>query len=178
MHMIKTKRLCIQPFKEADRLDMVNLLCNDDIKKTFMIPDFATIQEAERLFYSFMKWSQEEARYERGIYLANQLIGFVNTVGIEKSCIELGYVIHPEHQNQGYATEVLQAVIADLFTKGYREICAGAFQENTASCRVMERCGMQRIQKTAEVDYRGYRHSCIYYSIHKNKAVISEDTLR
>ena len=71
-------------------------------------------------------------RYERGIYLGDQLIGFVNTVEAEKSCIELGYVIHPAHHNHGYATEMLQAVIADLFEKGYHEICAGAFQENTA----------------------------------------------
>ena len=40
--MIKTKRLSIQPFQEADCTGMVNLLCNEEIKKTFMIPDFAT----------------------------------------------------------------------------------------------------------------------------------------
>ena len=165
--MIKTKRLSIQPFQEADCTGMVNLLCNEEIKKTFMIPDFATKSMAERLFHQFKEWSYEEARYERGIYLGDQLIGFVNTVEAEKSCIELGYVIHPAHHNHGYATEMLQAVIADLFEKGYHEICAGAFQENTASCRVMEKCGMKRIQKTAEVDYRGHLHTCVYYRIRK-----------
>ena len=125
--MIKTKRLSIQPFQEADCTGMVNLLCNEEIKKTFMIPDFATKSMAERLFHQFKEWSYEEARYERGIYLGDQLIGFVNTVEAEKSCIELGYVIHPAHHNHGYATEMLQAVIADLFEKGYHEICAGAF---------------------------------------------------
>ena len=116
--MIKTKRLSIQPFQEADCTGMVNLLCNEEIKKTFMIPDFATKSMAERLFHQFKEWSYEEARYERGIYLGDQLIGFVNTVEAEKSCIELGYVIHPAHHNHGYATEMLQAVIADLFEKG------------------------------------------------------------
>ncbi len=105
--MIKTKRLSIQPFQEADCTGMVNLLCNEEIKKTFMIPDFATKSMAERLFHQFKEWSYEEARYERGIYLGDQLIGFVNTVEAEKSCIELGYVIHPAHHNHGYATEML-----------------------------------------------------------------------
>ena len=50
--MIKTKRLSIQPFQEADCTGMVNLLCNEEIKKTFMIPDFATKSMAERLFHS------------------------------------------------------------------------------------------------------------------------------
>ena len=65
--MIKTKRLSIQPFQEADCTGMVNLLCNEEIKKTFMIPDFATKSMAERLFHQFKEWSYEEARYERGI---------------------------------------------------------------------------------------------------------------
>ena len=47
--MIKTKRLSIQPFQEADCTGMVNLLCNEEIKKTFMIPDFATKSMAERV---------------------------------------------------------------------------------------------------------------------------------
>ena len=81
--MIKTKRLSIQPFQEADCTGMVNLLCNEEIKKTFMIPDFATKSMAERLFHQFKEWSYEEARYERGIYLGDQLIGFVNTVDAE-----------------------------------------------------------------------------------------------
>ena len=51
--MIKTKRLSIQPFQEADCTGMVNLLCNEEIKKTFMIPDFATKSMAERLFHQF-----------------------------------------------------------------------------------------------------------------------------
>lgn len=165
--MIRTKRLMIQPYRDSDCAAMVKLLCNEHIKKPFMIPDFTTVQEAEELFYKFKEWSYEEKRYERGIYLDGELIGFVNDVEAENDWIELGYVIHPKHENRGYATEVLRAVITDLFAKGYREIRAGAFQENTASCRVMEKCGMQRIEKTAEVEYRGILHHCVYYAVRK-----------
>lgn len=49
--MIRTKRLMIQPYRDSDCAAMVKLLCNEHIKKTFMIPDFTTVQEAEELFY-------------------------------------------------------------------------------------------------------------------------------
>lgn len=163
--MIKTRRLILQPFTEADQDAMEQLLCNEKIKETFMLPDFTSADEVARLFDKFMEWSQDDSRYERGIYLEHKLIGFVNTVEIVEDTIELGYVIHPDYHSCGYASEALRAVIADLFAKGYHTVCGGAFQENIASCRVMEACGMKRISRTADVEYRGSVHPCVYYAI-------------
>ena len=83
----------------------------------------------------------------------------------ENDAIEMGYVIAPAYQNQGYATEAFGAVIAHLFSRGFREVIAGAFAENLSSIRVMEKCGMQRIAKKADIEYRGKLHHCVYYSI-------------
>ena len=54
---------------------------------------------------------------------------------------------------------------AELFQKGCREILCGAFEENAASLRVMEKAGMQKLDKTEEIDYRGRLHRCVYYSM-------------
>ncbi|MCR0206063.1 GNAT family N-acetyltransferase [[Clostridium] innocuum] len=48
--MIKTRRLILQPFTEADQDAMEQLLCNEKIKETFMLPDFTSPDEVARLF--------------------------------------------------------------------------------------------------------------------------------
>lgn len=163
--MLTTKRLVIKPYADVDEDRMVELLTNDKIKVSFMIPDFATREEAVRMFKKLQKYSLSQERYEYGIYLREELIGFVNDVEIEGGSIEIGYVIHPDYHNHGYATEMLKAVIQDLFQKGYREVIAAAFDSNPASFRVMEKSGMTRIEKTEEISYHGQNHHCIFYSI-------------
>ena len=44
----------------------------------------------------------------------------------------------------------------------------GAFPENTASIRVMEKAGMVREDFTEDIEYRGIMHHCVYYSIKAN----------
>ena len=165
--MIHTNRLVIKPYCDQDQESMIELLTNEGVKKTFMIPDFSCKEQAIAMFLKLKDMSSSEEHYERGIYLNNHLIGFVNDVEIDDKSIELGYVIHPDHHNHGYATEVLQAVIKDLFQRGYDEVLTGAFDTNHASIRVMEKCGMKRIDKVDEIPYHGETHHCIYYSIRK-----------
>ena len=42
---------------------------------------------------------------------------------------------------------------------------AGAFAENLSSIRVMEKCGMQKLAKRADIEYRGKLHRCVYYAV-------------
>lgn len=167
--MITTARLVIKPYEDKDEERMIALLTNDKIKETFMIPDFASKEQVVSLFKKLQASSLSKEHYEYGIYLNNLLIGFVNDVKIEGKKIELGYVIHPDVHNQGYASEVLAAVISDLFAKGYEEVIAGAFSDNIASRRVMEKCGMQLLDIEEEVEYRGKVHHAVYYSVTNDK---------
>ncbi|UJP09324.1 GNAT family N-acetyltransferase [Microbacterium sp. KUDC0406] len=58
---------------------------------------------------------------------------------------ELGWVLHPEHGGQGYATEAIRAVIGTCFRDlGLRRVHAGCFAANEPSWRLMERLGMRR----------------------------------
>jgi RimJ/RimL family protein N-acetyltransferase len=160
---IQTNRLELKPYSDSDLEDMVCILCNDEIKKTFMIPDFETKDDAIKMFYKVKEWSFEEERFEYGVYQNDQLIGFVNDVEINKDLIEIGYVIHPNYKNQGYATEVLSAVLKELFRIGYTHVKAGLFEENVASRRVMEKCGMKITKEEDDIEYQGKIHHCIYF---------------
>ena len=58
---------------------------------------------------------------------------------------EIGYVFHPDHHGQGYATEACEALLRMGFqTLGLHRIVARADARNHASARVMERLGMRR----------------------------------
>ncbi len=162
--MLATKRLIIKPYEDCDEARMVELLTDETIKETFMIPDFASRAEAVAMFRKLQRFSHSEEHYEYGIYLQNELIGFVNDVCIEHGCIEIGYVIHPNFHNRGYATEMLSAVLEDLFQRGFNTVIAGAFETNQASFRVMEKCGMKRIEKEDDVIYHNKKQHCLYYA--------------
>lgn len=150
---------------EADTAALVGLLTNDRIKQTYMLPDFDRPEDAIPLARRLIRLSQDKAHFVRGMEENGTLAGFLNDVEITDGIIELGYVVHPDHWGQGFATSALREAIAELFSLGYREVTCGAFEENPASLRVMEKAGMRRIEKTDQIEYRGKRHRCIYYAI-------------
>lgn len=162
---IQTKRLILKPFLKEDLFDLSEMLINEKIKKTYMIPDFKNQEELKRMVERIEENSTLDNRFVRGIYRNHKLIGIVNDVEINEELIELGYAIHPNYWNQGYASEMLKGVIEELFKKHFTIIRTGAFIENKASIRVMEKCNMRKINKEDEIEYQGMNHKCIYYEI-------------
>ena len=163
--VLKTKRLLLRLFHEEDRQEMVGILCNEEIKKTYMIPDFTDKKEAEALFERIMNFSRSDNHFVYGICFDNKLIGFVNDCEIKDSTVEIGYVIIPDYQNKGFATEAVQCCIDELWRIGFEHIRAGFFEENIASGRVMQKCGMHKMDLEEDIEYKGISHHCLYYEI-------------
>ena len=164
---IHTKRLELKSYRNSDKEQMIKLLTNSEVTETFMVPEFESEKQLVDLVGRLIGFSKVEdtAHLEYGIYLKDTLIGFVNDCGIEEDEIEIGYVIHPDYKGQGYATEAVSAVIEDLFRMGFHKITAGYFEENIASLKVMEKCGMQQIDMFDKEEYRGKCHICRYCEI-------------
>lgn len=167
MRQIQTLRLTLGEIRDCDFDDMMSVLKNDVVAATYRIPDLETREAELDLFEYLRDISQREDRYLFGIFLDCKLIGLINDCEINDECIEMGYALHPDYHNRGYTTEAFSAVIKSLLSKGFTEIIAGAFEDNIASIRVMEKCGMKRTKMTAEIEYRGKTHKCVYYSIKK-----------
>ena len=51
---------------------------------------------------------------------------------------------------------------------GYSRVIAGHFEENPASRRVMEKCGMGPMDREENIEYRGVPHRCLYRAIEKD----------
>ena len=161
MHLT-TARLTIRPFTDADEAPMLRLLRNPRIAQTYMLPDFADDEAARPLFRRFVTLSNDPARAVVGLFDGDTLIGFMNDVSQEDGRIELGYVVDPAFHNRGYATEALTAMIAALHACGFRSVVCGAFDDNPASLRVMEKAGMRPIDLVETIEYRGKAHRCVY----------------
>lgn len=164
---IRTKRLDMKSYKESDKEQLINLLTNAEITKTFMLPEFKSEKQVLDFVCKLIEFSKTEdtTHLEYGIYLRDTLIGFVNDCGIDDEKIEIGYVVHPDYRGQGYATEAVTAVINELSRMGFKRITACCFEENIASRKVMEKCGMQQIARSDIVEYRGVNHICRYFQV-------------
>lgn len=159
---VRTERLTLQPYGNSDRDRLVEMMLNPEITKTFMVPDYPSKNEYYMLADKLIAFSQIEdtTHLEYGIYKDGYMIGFVNDCGHDDDAIEVGYVVDPAFQGSGYATEAVQAVIHELREMGFRKALAGFFEGNTASQRVMEKCGMHLNGNSDEEEYRGKLLRC------------------
>lgn len=163
----KTPRLEIRPITREDKEAVLDLLTNETVGKTYMLPQYQNRQDAEPLFSRLAELGKDESRFVAGIYLSGRFIGMMNDTEIKGKQIEMGYAYLPAYYNQGYATEAFLGAIDYLFAHGFTTVLAGAFSENPASLRVMEKCGMTKQDYTDEIEYRGNTHTCLYYAISK-----------
>lgn len=164
---IRTTRLELKPIEEIDLPDLVLLLTDETVKKTYMVPDFADDAAALAMARRIAQLSRDPQRYVAGIFLQGRLIGMLNETDRQENRIELGYALLPQHHNRGYTTEALKGAIAFLFEQGFSTVTAGAFETNTASIRVMAKSGMVLQPNTDRIEYRGVTHRCVYYAISK-----------
>ena len=163
----RTNRLEIKPIDPADKEYVIDLLTDETVGKTYMLPEYKCLEEAEPLFQRLVQMSQDEGRYVAGVYLDGRFIGMMNETEIKGKQIEMGYAYLPAYYNRGYATEAFTGAIRYLLDHGFETVLAGAFAENPASLRVLEKCGMTRQDYTDEIEYRGITHTCIYYAAEK-----------
>lgn len=164
---IQTKRLDLKPFSDDDRAALLDLLTNETVTATFMVPDLNTAELRQQMFETLKTLSQSEGQLVAGIYQNGRLIGLINEMERDGGRIELGCAIHPDYHNCGYGAEALQGAIKELFQRGVDQVLAGAFEDNAASIAIMKKCGMTPIDRQECVEYRGQVHRCVYYAIRK-----------
>lgn len=155
--------MLLRPIEESDFPFILSAVTDSRVNKTYMLPDFAGPADAFPLLRRLHALSREENRFVRAIEAEGRCVGFLNDVEIIQDTIELGYVIHPDFWKKGFATAALVLAIRQLHARGFRQVITGAFQENPASIRVMEKAGMIRMEKEDTIEYRGAVHTCVYY---------------
>jgi RimJ/RimL family protein N-acetyltransferase len=70
---------------------------------------------------------------------------FQGTCGTDNA-VEIAYVINPECEGRGYATEAAEALVGFAFNSGdVRVVRAHTLPQSNASARVLTKSGFQRI---------------------------------
>ena len=164
---IRTPRLALEPFTEAD-LDDLHVLT----------------EEAETMrFVGGVRTRDESARELGRILAASADVGsggtyggwairvaadrtFIGRIGVKRSAEtfehELLYAVREAFQRKGYAAEAARAVVARTFEGGAGKVIACASPANEASIAVMKKIGM-----TFERHARMYDESVVVYAIHR-----------
>lgn len=163
--------ITLRRLRATDGEAMADLLMHKAIRNTFMVPDYQSRQEALRAFAGLYERSEGDILYIRAICRQDRLIGFVLEAGYEADTLEIGYVIHPDHQGHGYATQGVKLALSELAESGIVRVKAGFFEGNHPSRRVMEKCGMTPTGETKTFCHQEQMQRCIYYG----KALNEED---
>ncbi|MDG5472140.1 GNAT family N-acetyltransferase [Jeotgalibacillus sp. ET6] len=140
---IKTKRLEIRDFNTEDWREVYLYTSNKDVM-TYM-PEGVLSKEAVKEFVD--KNSGEDAEKFPIILRENdQLIGhLVFHPYFGDHTYEIGWVMNPAYQKNGYASEAARAVLEYGFGElKLHRIIATCQPENEASFRVMEKIGMRK----------------------------------
>lgn len=162
---IQTKRLQLKSIDAAAVAVLADLLTDETVKKTYMVPDFSSREEAQEMAQRIRLLSEDAEKNVAGIYLGAQLIGLLNQTEVHGDRVEVGIAILPQYHGQGYGTEAMTGAIGHFFDLGFREVTAGAFSQNLASIRMLQKSGMKPDNRQERIFYRGAEHACVYYCV-------------
>ncbi|WP_342781604.1 GNAT family N-acetyltransferase [Streptomyces piniterrae] len=138
-----TDRLALRPWS-ADEITAVL----DDVRQAHWADDFPA--EGDRVIAGVLA-EQPDALGEYGqrriVERAGGLV--VGSIGLfwppHDGRLEFGYGVVPSRRGRGYATEAARALVAFAFTApGVHTVYAEVDLTNPASCRVLEKAGLER----------------------------------
>lgn len=167
---METKRLIIRTLTNKDAYDIFKHIYHDrKVQETFLANYVDNFEDFN--FERILDYFEKNRSFYYGIELkdTHECIGMIFENDRINEDIEIGYAIGSNHWNKGYVSEALEVVIEELKQReDCKRIFAGAFSDNIASLRVMEKCGMKFayvIEK--ELEWQGKMYDVTYYEIIK-----------
>lgn len=144
-----TERLVLRKISIDDAEDMFAYSSSEDLTRYLLWDPHPDLLYTEH----YIRYLQE--RYSAGDFydfavVSKQNGRMIGTVGftsfdLPNRSAEIGYVISPDFQGHGYATEAVTRLISFGFHEcALERISAVCMKGNLASLRVMEKCGLQR----------------------------------
>jgi RimJ/RimL family protein N-acetyltransferase len=170
---IETPRLRLRPFVTGDldalfsyqsRDDVTRYLewgarSRDEVRQSVELKIAATAIRSEG---DFLALAAESA--STGEIVGDIVLGFVSEEHLQG---EIGYIVHPDHQGLGYATEMARPLLRIAFEAlGLHRVAGVLEARNAASARVLEKLGMRREAHLIENEFgKGEWHSELIYAI-------------
>lgn len=144
----ETERLIIRPMRMFDAFDMYEYARVPETSRFLTWSPHPDIEYTENyLAFIISKYKAGEF-YDWAVTLKNEDNKMIGTCGFSRidfsnNVGEIGYVINPDYQGQGYATEAISVIINFGFEKlDFHRVEAKFIIGNESSFSVMKKCGM------------------------------------
>ena len=173
--VLTTDRLILRAVTMGDAQAIFQYSSNDNVSRYVLWETHQTLEDTQAFIEMALESYDMQEFYHWGMEYNGQLIGTIDYVGINEfsGMGEIGYVLSEDYWNKGLVTEAAKRIIDFGFDElGLVRIQARCIAENTASSRVMEKCGMT---------FEGtHRKSLLVKGIHRDinmYAIIDDDRL-
>jgi len=170
---IETDRLLLRPF-ETDDVDALYEIHSDERVVRYLYNDARTLGEVRELLGRKIAGAvvgQEGDWLSAAVVLrhSKELVGDVSLLwgSAVHRWGELGFIFHPMHHGNGYATEASRPMLGFAFeTLGLHRVIGRADARNVGSTRVLEKLGMRREAHLVENEWvKGEWQSEFVYSM-------------
>jgi RimJ/RimL family protein N-acetyltransferase len=142
--VIETARLRLRPFVVPDDVAAVHAFQSREEVVRWLYWDPRNEDEVRAVLESHLS-RPPEAGVVYAIDLDGALIGHANLQVGEHRQGEIGFIVNPDHQGHGYATEAAEALLELGFeTYDLHRIVGRLEPRNAASAAVLERLGMRK----------------------------------
>ncbi len=147
--VLQTDRLSLRHITSDDADDVFELRSSPQVMRYFDRPMATCAADALALIGKIeaARTANEGVTWGISVLESAKLIGTVGfwRIDNEHDRAEIGYLLHPEFQNQGIMSEALAAALDYGFaTIGFHSIEANVNPNNAASIRLLERAGFVR----------------------------------
>jgi RimJ/RimL family protein N-acetyltransferase len=148
---LHTQRLLLRPFSEGDLEPLFAMQSREDVTR-YLYWGPRSQDEARHMLERLMRMTaidddSSALRLAALIPDSQTLIGdfSLQRVSREHNQGEIGFILHPDHHGQGYATEAATLLLRLGFDElGLHRIVGRCDARNAGSARLMERLGMRR----------------------------------
>lgn len=176
--IFETKRLFLREFNIEDARHLYNLNADHEVIKYTGDSAFQSVEDAKSFLSNYNQYQlYGMGRWAVCLKSTHEFIGWCGLkFHLNEKLVEVGYRFFRKHWNQGYAAESAMACINYGFeTFKLKEIYAHAHIDNTASHKVIEKCGMVFINEAIydNMPAKLYKTINPYYQL---KKITAEET--
>ena len=170
---LETERLLLRPFGPDDLEALFAIQANESVAR-WLYNDPRTLEETRELLArkiggATLRDEGEWLSAAAVLRMTGELVGDVSLHWASEAHGqgELGFVVHPEHQGRGYATEASRPLLDFAFGPlGLHRVIGRLEPRNAGSARVLEKLGMRREAHLVENEWvKGEWQSELVYAI-------------
>lgn len=153
---LTTKRLILRPLVLADARFLFEVGSREDVSRPAGFPRTRTLAASRarvrRTIAACRKGEPKPLSFSILLKPRRSWVGNMSLSWPHAGIGQLGYLVHPDHQGRGYATEAARKVVDTAFARfGAHRVQATCWVKNRGSARVLRKAGLRR-----EGTLRGY----------------------